>query len=456
LPGCEAQTIRGRSQPVFPPHESMSMTELLSAPSCSCAAAPTTTATEGAATDGPIAIYGATDRFNYGDLLFPLVIRWAIERSGDARKPLNIAIRDSDLSDYGAVPTVAMQRALAEDMLVGYRRLVVAGGQVLDARWTAIVAYLNGKTTNFAIRALRKSIGEPFTDSLTRRLAGVPWPQPFVVPTADIPKNVEIAYNAVGGAEIELLRPGYLDSLRSALERASYISVRDNATFDALRRMGVPADLTPDSATVMSQAFGRTELDARCSATHRQQLSEAGANYLVFQIGQNFVRGREHEIANTLCAAARAQGLTIVLLAIGTAAGHEDQIALSRIQRYIPRELAPVALFGGTVVEIMATIAGSRLYVGTSLHGAITAMSFGVPRLAFTLEVGKLTEYLRTWDLEEYAMCLPTGGSLKLISNALGVSLERRTRLAEALGARALQGLALAVGQDATRHSSRS
>jgi polysaccharide pyruvyl transferase WcaK-like protein len=226
------------------------------------------------------------------------------------------------------------------------------------------------------------------------------------------------------------------------------VSVRDLTTQQALLRLGIEAELSPDSAVVMSRAFERDgiEQQMRVSLRERLQLMSAGG-YLAFQIGQPFLRGREKRIAATLTAIAHATGLHIVLLAIGTATGHADQLALARVRAELPDGGRDVLLLAdGNVWEIMGTIAGASLYIGTSLHGAITAMSFAVPRLAFTGEVRKLREYLQTWDLPAYASALPIDGAPALVAAALSVGRAEREQLAEQLIDRAERGLHAAIG----------
>jgi len=56
--------------------------------------------------------------------------------------------------------------------------------------------------------------------------------------------------------------------------------------------------------------------------------------------------------------------------------------------------------------EIMALIARSSLYVGTSLHGYITAFAFGIPRLGLG-KIKKLTGFRDTWDLPSMPAGIP-------------------------------------------------
>lgn len=281
-----------------------------------------------------IGIYGATDRFNYGDLLFPLVVDWAAHNYCQDAITHNFAIAESDFSRQGGLPTIRIKDAFSKGIVNQCDRLVIAGGQVLDARWTAILGYLLGPQTDLAVRAARKLLGEPVTDMVARKIAGLPWPQPFVVPEKGVSENISVVYNAVGGAEIEALRSNYLHALCAGLKKAAYISVRDCTTRDALAKFGINSDLVPDSAVVMSRIFPLPILLDRVRSDLAEYFNNNFGKYLVFQIGTKFLKGREEIIARTISKMAADQGLKILLLAIGTATAHEDHIALARVQRH--------------------------------------------------------------------------------------------------------------------------
>src|SRR5690606_23329700 len=57
-----------------------------------------------------VIVYGAYDRHNYGDLLFAIILNRYLEAKGF--NVLVAATKNSDLSRYGALPTIALKRAL--------------------------------------------------------------------------------------------------------------------------------------------------------------------------------------------------------------------------------------------------------------------------------------------------------------------------------------------------------
>ena len=87
--------------------------------------------------------------------------------------------------------------------------------------------------------------------------------------------------------------------------------------------------------------------------------------------------------------------LGICLCPIGTASGHSDDIALAKIYNLLKRKDNVLLVTFPNIYDIMWLIKHSALYVGTSLHGTITALSFGVPFVAHGPL--KLKNYLETW-----------------------------------------------------------
>jgi hypothetical protein len=96
-------------------------------------------------------------------------------------------------------------------------------------------------------------------------------------------------------------------------------------------------------------------------------------------------------------------GIPTILCPIGIAAGHEDQIALEKIYQSINTPCSISNEYG--LFDIMAIISHSSLFAGTSLHGAITAMSFGIPNLGYCY-ISKLRGYLETWGIPELRECI--------------------------------------------------
>lgn len=119
-----------------------------------------------------------------------------------------------------------------------------------------------------------------------------------------------------------------------------------------------------------------------------------GDSYLYFQINLEIARRSYPVIMESLHEMKRLLGCRICLCPIGTALGHEDDVALAYIHEhmndddvlFVPRP---------TIWDVISLVRHSCLYVGTSLHGMITAMSYGIPFVG--VEVKKVRTYIETW-----------------------------------------------------------
>jgi hypothetical protein len=365
-----------------------------------------------------IAIYGATDRFNYGDLLFPIVLCEALRRRLPNRIVENYAVIDSDFGNKGGLPTEGFSKLVSQLERGEVGRLVVAGGQVLDARWGAILGYLLPSKLDLTIRALRRLLGAGLTDRLARSAVSSNWSQPFVVPEK-LAEMVPVAYNSVGGAEINLLSAGLKEKLICSMRAADYVSVRDNATHLAFQTLGVESELVPDSAVLMSSFFSGSYLRMSSRDLIASYVEDNAGRYLVFQVGIKFGRGVEEKIAERISRLAIKHDLKVVLLAIGTATAHEDDVVLRRIQTFMDNRVSCIDLYDGSVFEIMHVIAHAGAYIGTSLP--------------FTRRVTKLNEFLETWDIGEHKFSVDIDDDGDPMSQVMSVGAERRVRLASTL-----------------------
>lgn len=392
-----------------------------------------------------ILIYGATDRFNYGDLLFPVILSHVVNLIHPGCRIENVSITKSDFRDRGGLPTIPLKNLISSGEFNEYDRVIVAGGQVLNARWTKIISYLDPNFSNL-LRATRKIFGLKGADIVARYFSGISWLQPFVVPSGFF-KNGSVAYNAVGGINIERLPEDYLSALIKSIEAADYVSVRDKATQEAFGRLGVEVNLAPDSAILMSSIFSRDSLFEKVRPHVSAYVEGSSNSYLVFQIGINFVKSREASIAKAIERISCEQGLKVVLLAIGTATDHEDHIALKNIRNYIGPSVDVFQLYDGSIWEIMLILSGAAFYLGTSLHGAITAISFAVPHMPFTGQVEKLKEFLKTWDLSEHSDHFDIDDHSEKMAAVLSIGVQARLQLRDKLIEQAWSDIEHVIGK---------
>ena len=99
-----------------------------------------------------VCLFGATDRFNYGDLLFPIILKQKIEDFNIDNKVEveNYGIIGSNLSRYGAIPTLSVKefyKNCEESQIPIY--VIIVGGEVLGGHWGSLYYYLDTRFKMF-------------------------------------------------------------------------------------------------------------------------------------------------------------------------------------------------------------------------------------------------------------------------------------------------------------------
>lgn len=353
-----------------------------------------------------LAILGAIDRFNYGDLLFPLIIERALDDVSPEYDFEYYGFKRSDLSAYGAKKTRSLRDLVRRSPLREGSGILIAGGDVLGINWMPMHLHqldsLRARlfASYFTIFGKAFGRGLAINARLARRYGAEPFTLPWIVPVSALGPDVRIVYNTVSGSALHTLPPEYQFYLKDNMNKADLITVRDSHTRDALRSIGVTrsVSLVPDSAVLMSRIFPADVLESKVRPEIRRWIASRNGDYLCFQIKQSLGRKHIPQIVQALNAVSRTLKTDILLLPVGRVPMHEDHLILRRIrqalnlQTFLPDE--------PTLFEIMTCIARSRLFIGTSLHGVITAMSFAVPHLGLVQETPKLAAFLQDWGAE--------------------------------------------------------
>ena len=350
-------------------------------------------------------LLGAFDRFNYGDLLFPLVVRNELAICSPTTKTAVHALVDSNLARYGALETQSLRAIYKPGALSPGDVVIFSGGGTIGVDWTYMHANLLGKQGNAALYYLQRLFGKKAVNALSRRRFGARAPFPWVAGPEDFPVPVKVAFNAIGGSEFSRLPAPIQEQTLERLGKAAFLSVRDAETrrlFLPLENR-LPVELAPDSAILMSEQFPVLWLEKQASSDHKQLLDSGP--YVCFQCNLNYAKDQFDLISSSLESIYKQHGLRAILLPIGRYVGLDDQIALRAIQERM-RTPARTVSDEASIFEIMLTIARANLFLGTSLHGNITSQSFAVPHLGLSDHPCKVDFYLETWDLPEQSRCI--------------------------------------------------
>ncbi|MGM0218359.1 polysaccharide pyruvyl transferase family protein [Enterococcus sp. AZ126] len=348
-----------------------------------------------------IALVGAVDRNNYGDLLFPIILKeWLSSRNKNLDFK-NYGIVSSDLSKIGALPS----NKISDIEFYSPDALIVVGGATLNSAWKFTHLHLleNDKKILY-YRILYKIIGKRNAEMLSSKILQGYTRYPWIFSKQEYNLgNCQLIYNTVSGTDFSYFNKKEQQRIANYLAQADYLSVRDPLTKKNLQNLNIEKiHMIPDSAVIMSDIFPKDKLKGMVSKEYR--IFEKKNNlkkYLVFQIGKKYATN-EKKIAEQICSYCHQRKLSLILLPIGRAGMHEDPIPLRKIYEYCKNEIEVFLPENNTIFDTMFYIANAELFLGTSLHGNITAISYGVKAVGLDSRVKKLKYFLEEYYIESY------------------------------------------------------
>jgi polysaccharide pyruvyl transferase WcaK-like protein len=292
-----------------------------------------------------LAHFGTFDVPNYGDLLFPRLVEF---RLGDMFTDIVHISPVGDRSVYRDVrPSKPLSAVIAEDLQ--FDAVLIGGGNILHSKASNLDYY------------------EPVRETAYPRL----WLGAAQLASR---QGIPLAINASGVPHAfgRLGRP----LMRMAGTRADYLAVRDTYSREMMARAGVSADVVPDSALELANFFGKQQPLNFDVPAELEAVMES--SYLAVHINDRYFDGDIDGFAQLLDRLSKAADATIVLVAIGPCHG-DDKFAKAVGSRM---KSSPVIYSHPKAVEDIAfVISKSAAYVGSSMHGFITATSYRVPGL---------------------------------------------------------------------------
>lgn len=342
-----------------------------------------------------VLIIGAFDRYNYGDLLFPLVIERQLNTYGLDFKFEYFGLVESDLSSVGGLPTKGLKEFYQKcSDPTSPVHVIIAGGEALGVTWNSLYAALNPLFQQINKRHVKVNKLLDL-NGWTKKILKGKTTLPFVFDKSDFAGVQSVTLNSLGGSGLSSATFTKYEFFKEKLQNADYFAVRDQLTVDNLKKIGISADLCPDSAILMSEFYPLDFLKERITTEVKEYVEKNAGTYVYAQINKKTTRGHEQTITDGLGEIYEKGKTEICLCPIGKALDHDDHEALQKIGSLLK---SPYTYFDAdNIWDIMYLIANAKCYVGTSLHGAITALSYAVPHVG--LKVEKLGAYLETWGL---------------------------------------------------------
>jgi hypothetical protein len=354
---------------------------------------------------------GTFDVENYGDLLYPLVFRYLLQRRDPSLRVRQYSLLPGDAPQeigFETCPT----RSLFEAAGAEPRTLVVGGGDILRTDWDLIARHY-GRNSRVSYGGLRHSIGTVglfcyflrknllrldagsfYADRFRARWMNYPAAGPFLINPEDLPRGGVVSYISCGVPHD--FAAAERDRVKRTFDRARSIYLRDEQSAEKLRRAGVLHQIrvAPDLTVTLSDQFDHADQARRGREILSRLGMTGGRPVLCFQ-SKPYPGFSEEEIVRQLKRYKERACSDVILLPTGYC--HGDHEFLQSLSKQSGGALKYAGVY--SVFDVMAIIAASDLFVGTSLHGNITAFSFGIPHLFGPLPVAKAEGFLSVMNL---------------------------------------------------------
>ncbi|QXW04670.1 polysaccharide pyruvyl transferase family protein [Rhodococcus globerulus] len=280
-----------------------------------------------------LASFGTFDVKNYGDSLFPIIVDHEL---GPIFTEV-IHVSPVGGQAYKDVPpSVSVKQFRDEQRKVD--AVIVAGGNILHARRTPLPDYKSVHRTAYA------SLWAGAAKVAAQNNA------PLIINSPGIPKQTGLLTGSI---------------MQMVFRQAQYASVRDNQSLQNLSDNKSMARVVPDTALLLRDALG-------------SKVQKGNTREIAVHVNDRYASSDLAQIASTLDKLSDALELRVHLIGIG--ACHGDNHLAKSISSHMTTDHS-VTADPETVTEVAQIIASASLYVGSSLHGFITACSYGVPAI---------------------------------------------------------------------------
>lgn len=348
--------------------------------------------------DSYLALLGAYERDNFGDILFLKVCRKLLEPWPVV--PLSLVSRNMHVEGAGTVVSASAWFDCCQDTFLP-KALIVAGGEVLNCPVSNALSCDVDITRSKAFYKIDKKNKKKLGELLSWRAGDLAY-----VPNSDkllgVNKHaISFALNSVGGSSLET-DSSCLTTLLQTIEQTKYISVRDAVTHKLLKGNGSEqalVDLNPDIVNTLRICYAHeVEMAFIHAASLNPWLAEP---YLLVQGNDDYIRiNSPQRIGEAIATTARALNLGVVFQPAGIAPGHDSFAMLDQLsqitQEYAGGNLCIHTQYNRNIWTQVGIIAKAACFVGTSLHGRIVASAYARPRVG--LENEKVRIYASTWE----------------------------------------------------------
>jgi hypothetical protein len=350
-----------------------------------------------------LAEFGTFDVENYGDLLYPIIFAKMFQQRGETREIRKFSFMESESLQDSGYTTRPIQQLLLSWQKQPHS-LVIGGGDLLRTDWDLVASHYpstglsqKGQPLPFHLRRLflkRRKRRLNAASKFRHLYMNYPAVGPFMIDPGEFSNLTSVAYCSCG------VPFPFDDTVRrqvaSTFDKSNFLYVRDRQSQNALVQAGVKRKIhvAPDLIVALSDLFdpaterikGRSILEKKGVDMHRPVLCVQSNP----QPPENSA-----ELLKQLKAYQKRTRCEVVLLPLARC--HGDNEYLKQLAQDSNGAFKCIEL--DSIFEIIATLGACNVFLGTSLHGNITAFSFGIPHLFGPIPVAKCEGFLDVVNL---------------------------------------------------------
>ncbi len=338
--------------------------------------------------------FATCDVENYGDLLYPVIVSKMLQLRDVGNEVRQYSFLEGPAPCDSGYTNISIQKLLEEKTKV-LTSLVIGGGDILRTDTATLASHY--KTI------YRERIGHPWLQWLGEKCFKRPTVVemflkqcmnydavgPFLLDRRSFPGIGSVNYCSCGiPFDFSAKEKG---RVKEVMDSASFIWLRDKQSRDKLLATGVTREIhtAPDLILTISDFFDPATERSKGQELLRSFGVDTGKKIVSFQCTPHAGEPVE-EIVAQLSQYRERVGAEIVLLPLGYC--HKDD----RILKRLCHESGGVFRYIGvrSIFDMLSVLAASDLFIGTSMHGNITALSYGIPHLFGPINVAKVDGFL--------------------------------------------------------------
>jgi polysaccharide pyruvyl transferase WcaK-like protein len=345
--------------------------------------------------------FGAFDMENYGDLVYPVLFARMFEQRNKMAAIRRFSFLGSEsLQDSGYNSEPVQQLFTSRNRPL--HTLVVGGGDVLRTDWNLVASHYHSSSLPRKHRTLRiilrqlglKYLNPRLDDAEAFRSLHMNYPAagPFIIKPGKAAKSV--AYCSCGVPFT--FDDDVKQQVSDAINKAIFVYVRDQQSRETLIQAGVIREIhvAPDLVMALSDYFDPATERQKGRAILQREGVDVQKQVLCVQSNPQPQENRA-EVCAQLLAYKKRTDCEVVLLPLGKC--HGDIEYLEGLAQISGGEFKCPNL--DSIFDLIAVMAACDIFIGTSMHGNITALSFGIPLLFGPIAVRKSEGFLDVVDL---------------------------------------------------------